>query len=77
MGYAEKIYAQVKHLPEQVAREVFDFVEFLSARQAGGGALSPDVALASRRHEIEQAFAKYQVDLSGFDFDREQANARR
>jgi len=34
-------------------------------------------ALAQRRAELEKIFGKYQADLSGFKFDREEANARR
>jgi hypothetical protein len=33
MGIADKVYEQVKALPEPLAREVFDFVRRLRARQ--------------------------------------------
>jgi len=33
MNVAEKIYAQVKTLPESTAKEVLDFVEFIKMRQ--------------------------------------------
>jgi len=33
MALAEKIYEAVKPLPEALAREVLDFVEFLSTRR--------------------------------------------
>jgi hypothetical protein len=74
MGYAERIYQQVKRLPDPVAREVLDFAEFVASRRSDD---SPSVTSpADRRSEIERAFAKYQVDLSGFRFNREEANAR-
>ena len=37
MSTAERIYEEVKTLPEDAAREVLDFVELLKARHAGQG----------------------------------------
>ena len=76
MGYAEKIYEQVKLLPDPVAREVLGFAEFVATRRSGSAAVS-QADRQHRRSEIEQTFAKYQVDLSSFRFNREEANARR
>jgi hypothetical protein len=36
MTIADKVYEQVKALPEPLAREVLDFVAFLRQRQDGG-----------------------------------------
>ncbi|MDR2196226.1 MAG: hypothetical protein LBE50_06575, partial [Gallionellaceae bacterium] len=65
MGYAEKIYEQVKRLPEQDAKEIFDFAKTIASRQADNNAAQQD-SRQHRRYEIEQIFAKYQVDLSDF-----------
>jgi hypothetical protein len=35
MNTAEKIYEQVKALPEPVAREILDFVEFIGMKRYG------------------------------------------
>jgi hypothetical protein len=77
VGYAEKIYEQVKRLPEPMAKEVLDFAEFVAARRPGVAPATSPADRQRRRSEIEQAFAKYQVDLSGFRFNRDEANARR
>jgi hypothetical protein len=77
MGYAERIYEQLKRLPEPIAREVLDFAEFMAARQSGSTPPILQAGHQQRRSDIEQTFAKYQIDLSRFRFDREEANARR
>ncbi|MDR2153493.1 MAG: DUF2281 domain-containing protein [Burkholderiaceae bacterium] len=77
MGYAERIYEQIKRLPEPVARQVLDFAEFITTRRSANSAVVSQTDRQQRRSEIEQTFAKYQVDLNGFRFDREEANARR
>jgi Protein of unknown function (DUF2281) len=40
---AEKIFAEVRALPETVAREVLDFVAFLKTRQAKGKSAQRDM----------------------------------
>lgn len=78
MGYAERIYERVKDLSDSAAEEVLDFAEFVATRHRGETAETADTAaLAQRRAELEKIFGKYQADLSGFKFDREEANARR
>lgn len=77
MGYTEKIYERVRLLPDPVAEEILDFAEFVAARRADAAAPVDELELARRRSEIERIFAKYRIDLSGFKFDREEANARR
>lgn len=79
MGYAERIYERVKLLPDSVAEEVLDFAEFVAMRriEESASAERPEVEFARRRAELERVFAKYRIDLSGFKFDREEANARR
>lgn len=78
MGYAERIYERVKEMSDSAAEEVLDFAEFVAARRQDETTTATDNAtLAQRRTELEKVFGKYQADLSGFKFDREEANARR
>jgi len=48
MTTAETIFAEVRSLPETVAREVLDFVAFLKARQATGKAAQQDMSAFDR-----------------------------
>lgn len=48
MTTADKIYAEVRALPEAVAREVLDFVAALKARRAGGKAAPADTGAFDR-----------------------------
>jgi hypothetical protein len=41
MSLAETIYHHSQNLPEQAAREVLDFIEFLEQRYTKGSSLSP------------------------------------
>jgi len=45
---AEKIFAEVRALPETVAREVLDFVSFLKTRQAAGKSAQRDMSAFDR-----------------------------
>ena len=69
MNTAEKVFEAVKALPEQQAAEVLDFVEHLKAKQTRE---SHQKAF----QELDAFFKPYQVDMSGFRFDRDDANAR-
>ena len=78
MGYAERIYECVKKLSDKAAEEVLDFAEFIASRHKSETTAPDDKTIsAQRRAELEKIFGKYQADLSGFKFDREEANARR
>jgi hypothetical protein len=78
MGYAERIYERVKELSDRAAEEVLDFAEFVASRHQSKATASDDKAVSAQRSaELEKIFGKYQADLSGFKFDREEANARR
>jgi hypothetical protein len=76
MGYAERIYEQVKQLPAQAAEEVLDFAELVARRRVAGPVPMAQADRVRRRAEVEQTFSKYRIDLSNFKFDREEANAR-
>ncbi|MCK9609534.1 MAG: hypothetical protein M0R33_24155 [Methylomonas sp.] len=65
MTIAEKVFDAVKDLSDQQAAKVLDFVEHLKAKQAD-----------ERRKQLDEFFKPYQTDLSGFKFDRDEANAR-
>jgi hypothetical protein len=73
---AEKIFEVVKTLPDQQAAEILDFAEFLQARQTGQLHL-PEEDQEKRKARLLECFSKFQIDLTGFKFDREEANARR
>lgn len=77
MNYAERIYERVKSMPERLAAEVMDFAEFLAARNQLGDAGRREDEFASRRAAVARDFDKYRIDLTGYRFDREEANARR
>lgn len=67
MNTAERIYAEVKHIPEDLADRVLDYVLFLKQRHALGRAVQdtqPD------REDLPV------LDTRGWHFDREEANAR-
>lgn len=69
MQYADIIAREADALPLEKQAEVPDFIEFLKARE--GRASTPMTAA-----EIEAFFRSFNVDTSGFKFDREEANAR-
>ena len=48
MTTAEKIFAEVRTLPETVAREVLDFVALLKTRQANGKSAQRDMSAFDR-----------------------------
>jgi hypothetical protein len=45
---AEKIFAEVRALPETAAREVLDFVALLKSRQATGNSTQRDMSVFDR-----------------------------
>jgi hypothetical protein len=72
MEYANIIAREADSLPLEKQAEVLDFIEFLKAKQSRtGSASTPETA-----EEIEAFFRSFNVDTSGFKFDREEANAR-
>ena len=72
MSTAERIFKEAQKLPDTLAQEVLDFIEFLKAKQKPVvGFSKPTSAI-----EIEAFFRSFTVDTSQFKFDREEANAR-
>lgn len=70
MNLAELIYQKVASLPRQAATEVLDFADFLAARY--GDARQQEEG----RQDAAAFYARFQADLSGYRFDRDEANAR-
>jgi len=70
MNIAELIYRKVASLPRQAANEVLDFADFLAARHGD--------ARQSEQGQQDAAtfYARFQADLSGHRFNRDEANAR-
>lgn len=70
MSIAELIYQKVASLPKQAANEVLDFADFLATRHS-------DVRQQEAGRQDAAAFyARFQADLSGHRFNRDEANAR-
>ena len=72
MGFSELIAREAENLPADKQTEVMDFIAFLKQRTAPSVAASVPGAAA----EVEAFFRSFDVDVSGYRFDREEANAR-
>lgn len=79
MNTANLIYQEARYLPEAEAREVLDFVAFLRARRVSSshGQRNPETEARQRKAVLLECFSRFQIDMSAFTFDREDANARR
>lgn len=79
MNIAELIYREAQHLPEGKAREVLDFVEFLKSKSVPPTPRSTETEWdkARRKADLLECFYRFQIDMTDFRFDREDANARR
>ena len=72
MQYADIIAREADSLPLEKQVEVLDFIAFLKDRQSRTGGASISMTI----EEIEAFFHSFKVDMSGYKFDREEANAR-
>ena len=72
MQYADIIAREADSLPLEKQAEVLDFIEFLKAKQNR----AEDSSNPRTAEEIEAFFRSFNVDTSGYKFDREEANAR-
>lgn len=72
MQYTDIIAREADSLPLEKQAEVLDFIEFLKAKQNRAGEVTVPMTAA----EIEAFFRSFNVDTSGYKFDREEANAR-
>jgi hypothetical protein len=73
---AERVFETVKSLSDEQAAEVLDFAEFLKVRRLAQ-LTAPEAVQKQRKDELMREFARFQIDMSDFKFDREEANARR
>lgn len=72
MGYSDIIAREAETLPLEKQVEILDFIAFLKMRQLPSKlASTPKTA-----GEIEVSFRSFKVDISGYKFDRDDANAR-
>lgn len=72
MKYANIIAEEAKSLPPDKQAEVLDFIEFLKAKLNRSRANS----MPKTPEEIHAFFDSFNIDLSGYKFDRDEANAR-
>jgi hypothetical protein len=72
MGYADIIAREADSLPIEKQAEVLDFIEFLKDKQVRSG----NASAVRTPEEIAAFFRSFNVDTSGYKFDREEANAR-
>lgn len=73
MGYADVIAHEAETLPPEKQVEVLDFIAFLKLRSMPAG---PATSVPKTAGEIETFFRSFKVDISGYKFDRDDANAR-
>ncbi|HHW77041.1 MAG TPA: DUF2281 domain-containing protein [Xanthomonadaceae bacterium] len=73
MNTADLIYQEAKTLSEPLCAEVLDFIGYLRTRYP---ILPAPGDQAARLAELEAFFARYQRDLSHFQFNRDEANER-
>ena len=72
MGFADIIAREAESLSPKKQAEILDFIAFLKMRQ-----LPSDLASVPKATgEIESFFRGFNVDVSGYQFDRDDANAR-
>ena len=72
MGYSDIIAHEVELLPPEKQVEILDFIAFLKTRY-----LPAEIASAPKTAgEIETFFRSFNVDISVYKFDRDDANAR-
>ena len=64
---------EAKTLPDNLGAAVLDFIGYLKPRHPVVDDTPPT---AAKIDELEGLFAPYRRDLSGFRFDREEANER-
>ena len=72
MGYSDIIAREAETLPPEKQIELLDFIAFLKTRY-----LPAELASVPKTaEEIETFFRSFKVDISGYKFDRDDANAR-
>jgi hypothetical protein len=72
MGYSDIIAREAETLPPEKQIEILDFIAFLKAWYLR----AEIVSVPKTAGEIETFFRSFKVDISGYKFDRDDANAR-
>ncbi len=72
MGYADIIAREAASLPLEKQVEILDFIAFLKVRKLPTNPIST----LKTAGEIASFFRSFNVDISGYKFDRDDANAR-
>jgi hypothetical protein len=72
MVYTDIIAREAESLPPEKQVEILDFIAFLKARYQPAELTS----VPKTAGEIETFFRSFNVDISGYKFDRDDANAR-
>ena len=72
MGYSDIIAREAETLPPEKQVEILDFIAFLKTRYLPAEPSS----VPKTAGEIEAFFRSFKVDISGYKFDRDDANAR-
>ncbi len=72
MTIADIIAEEAKSLPPEKQAAVLYFIEFLKHKQQR----AEQLAMPKTAEEMPPFFDGFNVDLSGFKFDRDDANAR-
>lgn len=77
VGFVDLIAKELESLSPDEQAQVLDFVASLKAQQALAALPELTAEQASKRDELMAFYAAFNADLSGYQFDREDANARR
>jgi hypothetical protein len=72
MGYSDIIAHEAETLPLEKQVEILDFIAFLKLRQLS----QKPAATPKTATEVETFFRSFKVDISGYKFNRDDANAR-
>jgi len=72
MGYSDIIAREAETLPPEKQVEILDFIAFIKARYLS----AVPASVPKTAEEIEAFFRSFKVDISGYKFDRDDANAR-
>lgn len=72
MRYAEIIAREAQTLPPQKQAEILDFIGFLKTRQLP----CETVTVSKTADEVEAFFRSFEVNVSAYQFDRQDANVR-
>ena len=72
MGYADIIAREAETLSSEKQAEILDFIAFLKMRCSP----SETISAPKTADEIEAFFRSFKVDTSGYQFNRDDANAR-